>query len=482
MLNRIKKYLTLLFLILFLVDLIYSFNIHYHTPIGGDLAEIVNPNPNKGSYYVLQHPFGLGEGKYQNPNRFFAHWTTLKYFKVVPLFLQQFFSPIESLYIAAAIAKTLIQLTFVILFSLLINNSKKLFSIEFALAVILIFPLFQSFGYNRYMGIIDQSIVYSFFYALPLCLTLVLFSPIFKKLFHASRVKISSAGKTLTLLLILYLSLNGPLIPAVFLLVSVLIIANLFNSHLKKSPNLSLPNQIKTFLIAIDRTLFFTLLICCLFSLYSLYIGTFNSQNIGGKVQLVERFQRLPTGLLNLIGGKLGLPILIGMLVINYQLLRTNVTKQAKKIKGLFIWISIFSIAYILLLPFGGYRLYRINIIRYDTAMPIILCLIFLFGLSSHYLIINLTKKSKVIYTLVTGTVLLIFTNADRLKEDKSLCEKNLLHELAACEEDQLILNCNCTLVEWNTFNDYAQSELNATFFYNLGITSKKVLYKQNCD
>ena len=59
---------------------------------------------------VLAHPLGLlvvpEDAKYVNPNGFFGQWPFYQYFNEVPPLLQRFASPVDSVYLAVASAKT----------------------------------------------------------------------------------------------------------------------------------------------------------------------------------------------------------------------------------------------------------------------------------------------------------------------------------------------------------------------------------------
>lgn len=144
-----KVYILLLILLIF--DLGYSFYEYYNTPLGGDIAEVVLPKPHVGYYEVLHDPFGIESMtkgvEYPNPNRFFAHYLTSSYLINVPLFFQNFVSPIDSVYLTAALAKWLIHFMFLYVFFLYVSNKHyKLFK-EFILIALLTTPFFQTFSY-----------------------------------------------------------------------------------------------------------------------------------------------------------------------------------------------------------------------------------------------------------------------------------------------------------------------------------------------
>ena len=108
LMNKFK--LISILLIIFLVeDLTYSFFQYYNTPLFGDITVSVLPEVHVQK--LFNDPFGfdiIKNGKKQfNPNRYFSHLFLQNYFRKMPLFLQKFVSPINSVYLSAAIAKSL---------------------------------------------------------------------------------------------------------------------------------------------------------------------------------------------------------------------------------------------------------------------------------------------------------------------------------------------------------------------------------------
>jgi len=155
-------------------------------PLDGDMAESILPA--KGYEKIFQDPFGISviteNACYPNPNRFFAQWAYAKYFQHAPFVLQQFVSPIESIYYCSAIVKILIQILLLITAGFYITGNRKFLCLEFLLAIVLIIPFFQTNGYRSYMGIIDPSITYTFSYALPCALLLLFYLPFFNNSFY----------------------------------------------------------------------------------------------------------------------------------------------------------------------------------------------------------------------------------------------------------------------------------------------------------
>ncbi|MFZ2901061.1 MAG: hypothetical protein WA004_20690 [Saprospiraceae bacterium] len=438
-----------LLLILLLADAGYSFFQHYHVALDGDLAPIAAPS----EWYakVLGDPLGLqalleGE-RYAAPNRFFAHWTMAQYFRHVPLALQSFLNPIDSVYAAAALAKTAIQLLLVWLLASYASGRRRATAKEWLLAAVLITPLFQTFGYNGLMGIIDKSVTYTFFFALPMGLLLLFFLPFYKKMRMPPPMQAGWA------FLALFLALSGPLVPGVVLVACLLTLAW---QRRAKAP------------ISRQQLFFFGLI--SLLSLYSLYIGTFNAEQAAQSIPLPERYLRLPGGLASLFTLKIGLPLLVFSISVNGILLRnrSQVFTQA------LCWVAIFSLLYLLLLPLGGYRDYRPDIVRRDTMMPVFLGLFFLFGLSSMALL-----QLKRWYAAGLGLVLLLFTLADEPGTGHNACEKSALQTLSRAQESPVRIPGSCTVMSWEKITAPSMSEWNARMLERWGITEGKVLYVQ---
>lgn len=476
--SSIKRFIPIACLIVIVLDIAYSFYQHSHTSLGGDLAQVVVIDSNQGDFQVLQHPFGISDESYANPNRFFAHWFTAVYFKNVPLLLQHFVSPIQSVYLASAIAKTGIQVILIYLLSVFITSSTKAISKNNLLAAVLVFPFFQTHGFNRYMGIIDQSVVYTFFYALPFCFLLVFYLPLYQKYILHQKF-INNYQLSFLFLLPPVLTLSGPLLPGVILIITLLCLLaclRYFFCQSDKPTILYISNFCRKYWCPISLFVFVSL-----FSLYSLYIGQSSSLNPVDAIGIAERFSNLPKGLFNLVTRKLGLPILLIFVGINYLLLNKSSQSLIKyRLIQFYKWIFLFSIIYLILLPFGGYRIYRPNIIRYDTFIPITLSLIFLFASTTYYLIRHSSKNFQRIYIPLVLFTLLIYINADRLKSQHFYCERDALKELSQATEEPYLLKNNCTVMEWQILDKPEKSKLNAGLFNYWNITKKKRLYFQS--
>lgn len=464
-----KSFLKILFVILLVFDLCFSFVQHYHKSLDGDMATIVLGYPE-----VMNDPFGssaiLEHKIYGGTNRFFAHWTMSQYFKNVPLFLQHFATQIESVYLSCALAKTLIQLFIILGLSALISNSRLLLSYDFLLSAILITPLFQTNGYNGYMGIINSSITYTFFYSFWMAM-LLLFLILFNKTISGDKGKqLSGVNIVFLICLAIVLALGGPLDAALMIIgIFVITCKELYRREIKLSHQLkNIPRKFWVLCISIG-----------LVSLYSVYLGRYNAENFFHTVSIQERYSLLPKGLFNLFTQKLGLPILIICIILNLILLKKT-DPQNHKIGVNTKWMLLFVIIYILILPLGGYREYRPNILRSDTFLPVTLCILYLFGSSTLYLLKQLSGKHTWMYSSLIIVFLGIFTLADKSVSNESECEKNALKKISASEEKIILIGSECTVLSWNKITDYHDSKINCDLLKRWDIIRSEKYYFQN--
>lgn len=471
-------------LILFLLaDLSFSFYQHYHMPVGGDMAEIVIPSPGKEYDRVLHDPLGLDallhREKYANPNRFFAHWTTSSYFKTIPPFLQNFVSPIESIYLSIAIAKILIQLLIIYLIAAAVSNSLDPSKTRFILAAALITPFFQTFGYHSQMGIIDQSVVYSFFYALPLGLTILFFLPFFRSRYYGKNYHLSVFEQVVLVLLSLFLVLNGPLGPGVILIICFLTLIYLFKSNFGQSDHGALWLRIRKTISSIPKSILFHFILISIFCLYSLYLGRYNSLESGRELSFVSIYSRLFTGLYYLLTQKLAFGLLIAAIISNLILIKKwQSSEESHKILVLAGLAGLFIVLYILLLPLGGFRIYRPNFVRHDTILPVTLALIFLFSMTSLNLIHAVKGKIRVVYVSIIIILLTVYTINDKTEPENYYCERASLNKIANSAGQIIDLASDCPVMDWVIYTEYDQSELNAKLLQLWNVTDRKRLYR----
>jgi hypothetical protein len=473
-----KRIIYCILFLLLLADLCYSFAQHLSQPLDGDMAwNIVPANEVKT---IIENPFGidviLKNQSYPNPNRFFSHYFMKKYFEATPLFLQKFVNPIDSVYLSCAVEKILIQIFLIILLSFIISGTLNFLKSDFLISAILVTPFFQTEGYQGYMGIIDLSPSYTFFYAWPLAILLLYISPFILMYYHGNKPASQLLIYIVWIPLALVISLSGPLNPGIVLIISLLLFFSNIQKNYIQSNQPNLYGKIKAAVYAIPKQYWFYLLPISIFSIYSLYIGQYNSNN--EKIPLIDLYLRLPIGIYNPLTKKLGFPFLLLCIAFNYFIIRNNYkTTEGRKILNILKWIGIFALIYILLLPLGGYRDYRVNVLRYDTIMPITISLIFVFSISTLFLYKNLKLRRKNYYIIIICGVLLFFTINDEQHFDKNMCERMELKEIADAKSSVVPLHNNCTVLSWHKITKPEDSELNAQLLTLWKVTKKKTLY-----
>jgi hypothetical protein len=477
----LKKNLRFIFLTLLIIDISYSFIQHSNTELDGDMADHILPS----HWYqkVLDDPFGLNvllkNEVYAGPNRFFSHWIYSKYFKVVPLALQKIFNPVDSIYISCAIAKTAIQIFLILLLAAYISGKKNIFSKEFLMSAILVAPFFITYKYYR-LGIIDRSITLTFFYALPLGLLLLFFLPFFKKLFYNEEIKTGWVYRACLFLLSIIISLSGPLIPAVVLIVCPAVLIDMWYHHFKEPSTLPFIHRAVSSLKKIPNDFLFYFILVSALSLYSLYIGKNNIENTTTEISLSDRYALLANGLTGLLTWMpLLIPLIIMIAINSIIIIKYFNNDNGRKILNFLKWIIICSIIYIMLLPLGGFRSYRPLIIRYDTMMPVTLSLIIIFGLTVNFLILNLSGKFKIIFSTAIIIFLLVYCFEDKPTVGENKCERNALYEISESEESIVLVSGDCSIMSWGKISDPKDSELNAELLKYWGITKEKKLYYQ---
>jgi hypothetical protein len=477
----IKKRIFILFLIsLLLADTGYSFLQHYHTPFDGDMAGGIVPGDNVKP--VLESPLGLKVFKehvaYANPNRFFCHWGFYQYFNRAPLVFQNSFSPISAAYMSCAFAKTVIQVT--ILFFLAFFVAGRFLKFEFWVAALFIAPLFQTNGYRGYMGIIDPSTTYVFFYALPAILLLLYFAPLLLNYFYNFDLKRLKYVQYLWIPLALVSSLSGPLNPGVSLVVCLMVFGYCFIRNLRNSNEKGSFTRLKYAMQNIPGKYYFYLIPLSFFSAYSLFLGHFNIADLTNDIPLTVLYSRLPQGIYYPLTQKIGYPLLLGVLALNTLIIYYRLrTPEGQKVLKAFKWVGLFALIYIVLLPLGGYRYYRPYIIRYDTIIPITLCLMFIFGKTTLFILKNLSKAQRYAYLPVILLVMYIFTNADKPEFEKNECERSSLMQISKSPAPVVKLTTDCTVVSWGPVGSPQESALQAALLKRWGIIGEEKRFYQ---
>ncbi|HTA60958.1 MAG TPA: hypothetical protein VK835_00820 [Bacteroidia bacterium] len=482
-LSVLKKIFYAALLIAVLVDVCFSFKQYSRFPLDGDMAGGIVPDSDVQK--ILNDPLGfnvlLKKDLHSNPNRFFAHWSVYKYFRAAPAFLQNFTSPIDSVYLSCALAKVITQVLLILLLAYCTSLHTKTSSKDILVAVALITPLFQTEGYNRVIGIIDWSAAYTFFYALPLALTVIFFIPFYNTYFLNKKSSFNYITHILLIPLAIFISLNGPLIPGVTILLCPITLIYYWHTLYKKTEGNGVIKQMYTAAAAIPKPLLFYFTLLSFLSLYSLYLGSFNPLNKDFDLPIYERYIRLAQGVKNLFTETTAFSFIILMILLNISLIGWKYKKEPdfNKIISITKCFVVFSVLYILLLPLGGTRIYRPFIIRADTIMPVTLGAFFLFGVTALFLLKKTTGFYKLIYFAVTFAFLFHYMDEDNSLFHNNNAEKAALNIIAKSPDKIVEIPSDVTVLSWVKITDYTQSDLNASLIQCWGITKEKKLYFQ---
>lgn len=478
---KYRRIIYIVLLVLFIVDLGYSYKQHLGQPLDGDMAWNLVPNPDVKP--ILESPLGLtaiaNDSTYANPNRFFCHWSFREYLLKSPLVLQNFTTPINSVYHACAIAKILTQFLLILVLATAIIGKFKPFALEFMIAIVLVTPLFQTSGYNQQMAIIDPSTTYAFFYALPALFLAIYFIPFFRKHYHNNLEKNSNWINILWIPLAFVVSLSGPLNTGAALIIGVIVIIPNLLKNFKNSENTNFFSKTVDAIKNIPKSYWFFLFPVCLLSLYSLFLGKYNSITISNQISVWEIYKKIPKGIFKQFFQKMGFPFIFITIIVNvYIIFKNFYNDEGKKLIWLLKWVAIFSAFYILLLPLGGYRPYRPYVLRYDTILPITLGLIVVFGMTSLFVIKNLSVKLLKFYIPFIAIVLAIFTIVDKPNFNRRDCEVSAIKSIVASNKDIVPLEQQCPVLEWKTHDKLLYStKLNATLLKKWNITKKEKQY-----
>lgn len=478
-----KEKLLVLFLILFLIgDLTYSFLEYYYTPIDGDLTSGVAFNEHIQK--IFDDPFGFkmlfSGDNHINPNRFFSHIFQKEYMQAVPLWLQNLTDPITSVYFSCALLKMFVHLLFLFILSGLISGTYNILKKSFLVAAALLIPFIQVNGYWGHMGINDRATTYVFFFALPLVLLFAFLASIYRITYLKIIPNQGLPMFILSLITAVVLPLSGPLVPGVVLIVCLMVFVHYFQ-NLSLETGLTFPEKMVKVFLKTPRSIYIFLIPIAVVSLYSLFLGRFDSNFQEFKIPLSERYLTLPLGIYYQITQSLGVPLLLLIVAINVFLIKKFTrTNDGEKIVGTLRWIGLFALIYLLLLPLGGYRPYRPNILRYDTFIPITIALIYFYGNSTYFLINNLPGRNLKHYGIFLFVLFAIYMNSDRIETEKYRFERQCIESLVKSPNEVTKLPATFNVMSWYPLTDPKQSESNATMLKFWNITKEKKLYYQS--
>jgi len=466
--------------ILLAADLGFSYYQYSQSYIDGDFAKIVLGYGDYGK--VLHDPLGwaaLNGETYPGTNRFTAHAVMAGYFRTLPFILQTFLSPLESLYTSFAITKLLVHIALVFLLSYYASRWSGFQWKSFFISAIVISPFFHAgVTFYKYLTLIDDSITYTMFYALPMVFVLLFLLP-FYKYYLTGKISHNPWFVGFWAIFIFFLALFGPLSSPIILLFSFIALAFLTTKHFFQmegaDPFFRFLRAIKKIDLVVSLLLGWGLVV----SLYSFYIGLKNSENQWSPKSLEERFTLLIQGLkeafLNPDNGWYYLGIATG---INILLLFIFYRKKQRLYFKLIFFLIIFAILYLGLLPFGGYRSYRPLIVKHDTLAPILLLVLFIWSSSIILFLGYLKKFNKLAYIILLLPILFFYTINDNKMKQNNDCEKATLLKLASSTEDCVILPRKCAVTSWWYITQCEKVEASSTLLVYYNIFPRKILYK----
>ncbi|MCC7025551.1 MAG: hypothetical protein IT265_01255 [Saprospiraceae bacterium] len=473
------KGLHISLLILFIIDIVFSFYQYYYIPLDGDLSAIIAPSP---QFQKMMHdPFGMhaliNHEMYMGSNRFFAHWTMKLYFESIPILFQHFTDPITSIYLSCAFAKIITHLLLVILAWYYCLEKPIIKSLHFILFTLIISSFFQTYGFHNTMAIIDTSITYHFFYAWPMCLLMVFYLPFIIRFYHNKHFQFSPIQQIFSYLLALIMAFNGPLLPAIVTIISFIIAMSIICACLKNHEKNTFFNYFKLQISLIPKSLIFLYFFTIITSIYSLYIGTFNVENLNTKVSILERYQKLPFGLFKILSENLGWSLFIVFTCTNIYLARKINALSTYKMNRTIKYIGLFILLYIALLPLGGYREYRPFILRYDTLIPVTLIILMLNGTLIINNLHHINQRYKKYYIGFLVFIVAALNISDSKIPKNNLCEKNALLNISNSNNDTLRLTNDCTVMSWNKIKKSEALHLNSIFLKNVNVIQKDVIF-----
>lgn len=455
--------------LLVLAALALAFMQYQGLAFDGDLAPISQPSAHYTQ--VLSDPFGIdaitNENVYAGAGRFFSHWWLKTYFDALVPSLQNIVSPVDSLYMSASLFRLLAHLLFALIVAKIILD-KGNFK-QYLLTLLFVLPFIQIGAFRAQMGIVDISVTYTAFYAWPLVVQLWWWSPFLRAWVHGRRPQLGPLQIATRVILALPLCLSGGLVSPTNLILCGSLVLNYLLHHRYPFKKVHISYR--------ELGLLALIFIC---SVYAFWVSRYNSENFPlYKIpSLTERYALLGQGLLKQLSTSLALPLLLSAIAF-HRLLAKNWLPRSRfiTIKKAYRFAAIFSLTYLLLLPFGGYRDYRTHIIRADTQIPITVAAILLATVLAYQLWTCAPSKYRRYYRVGWVAFLLLFVNADWRISSSSECEYQALHTLTLSDEAITVFSKDCPVLGWNTFHSPEESESAAIVLNRWGLTDSLRLF-----
>jgi hypothetical protein len=277
------------------------------------------------------------------------------------------------------------------------------------------------------------------------------------------------------------IALFGPLPAPIILITVTLIFSHLIVKNFGRKYNPDPVMRLWKAVTSINRTVLTLLSFAAVTSIYSLYIGTKNSENDVSPIALEERFSKLIQGINDAFFTiNSGFVYIMAALVLNLVLLYVLYRPKYRLYFKVVFFLTLFCLMYVFFLPFGGYRWYRPLILRRDTLTPVLCVIFFCWGTSSVFLINNFRGIKKAIPLLYIIPVMFFYTKKDIITKSArpaTECEKASIEILAKSTENCVKLEKNCLVASWIFNTECQQSAYPTAMFEYYNITSKKVYF-----
>lgn len=449
------KWISLLAVLLLICDFYFTFEQYHHTKMDGDFKGIVIPA--EACVPVLSDPVGLNvlanQEKVHAAGRFLCHWMEKNWSDTVILMLQRCgVQPVDSLYLSSGLFAFLMHIFLLFMLLKFLNvDCRNVFLLM--PVVVLLNSLFFYGDYYVTFGLIDHAITYVFFYAFPIALLLLGVYPFYKKLVDPF-YSIHFVQYLVSYLLILPLAFSGPLVkPMIFIFVLLLGIF-LFEKLWKVGWRTWIQNYGYIICFAAILTIV---------SVYGYYISTFNAES-ADPLPLSDRYVALFYGIQRYVKASNSFWLLMIFIAINSFLIFVADLLFFKKYIRIICWVFSFSVLYLLLLPLGGYRAYRPDIVRYDTFMPVTLAVYFLLIKGCIFLYKNYHVKRNLFYAMALLVVALFFMKKDIAFKMEYKCEREHLDRIYNAMDTTIILKTNCNVLCWENqelIKETIQKEIN---------------------
>lgn len=479
-----KKFLHIGLILFIILDLGYSYKKYASLNLDGDLVPIILPSEHYTP--ILSDPFGLKVIQSGVPiagsNRYFCHKTLQLWFKQVYTVLSPHFQDkIAFLYRMQGFAQIIIHASLLFLLSMYCIGHARFWRFDFVLTSSIIAPFFLFDKLSGVLELVMHSVTYSFFYSWIMVLILLFFLPWYLAAYNAksSNEYFPWPVKILWIFLAVYLCFSGPLVPAVV----VLVIGAIFGY---KMLGVFKNNQLKQSLVKklwytwtdIDIWQRFMFIFVTFLSIYSTYLGRFNIEN-GDTKPLREMYMLMAKGVYLQWTDSVTYLLMFLISIVNiFFLRRSQHPLWLQRFWKLSLWIASFCLIYLLLLPFGGYRPYRPNILRFDTLLPINTLWVLFIGVTSIHLLKSLQKKTLYIFTPILLIILGIFYTNDTWKFDQYYCQNDSFHLFQKAQTDIIYLDPKCPVLDWMPSNwDVAHKNINTMLQY-WQITDHEHLYE----